>query len=43
MPEKGKVSITVKRETAEMLTKKKTYGESWDELLSRLVKGEKGR
>ena len=43
MPEKGKVSITVKRETAEILAKEKSYGESWDELLSRLVKGEKGR
>lgn len=41
--QKGKVSITVKRETAEMLSKEKSYGESWDELLLRLAKGEKGK
>ena len=43
MPEKGKVGITIKRETAEMLNKEKKFGETWDDLLERLAKGRKGK
>jgi hypothetical protein len=36
--ESGKVSISINRKTAEALIKFKQYGETWDELLLRLLR-----
>ena len=45
MPRKetGKVNISVTRETAEQLNKVKKYGETWDSLLLRLLRGAQER